>query len=133
MDDEEPLEPGGKGHTLRIQLFKFHRQSLLSVYISVIGMPANDDVYQDGLGGDPVSRRVVDVICDQYNAETSLVYRNTSLVMDLYGDSMDHLELAMAIEDNFDDIKIATIPDDVINSWRTVGQVVDYVQSHAEK
>jgi acyl carrier protein len=94
-------------------------------------MPADASGYKDGLGDCDVSKRVVDIIDKTYNILRSCIYRSSTLSGDLGGDSMNQLSLAFGIEEGFDEIEDNSIPDEVINSWKTVGQVVEYVQSRA--
>ncbi len=94
-------------------------------------MPADANGYQDGLGKEEASRKVVDLISEHFGVVVSGIYRNTSLIQDLAGDSLDLTEITMTVEDElqFD----YSIPDEVANSWRTVGDVADYVVSIAQK
>ncbi|MBN2330636.1 MAG: hypothetical protein JXC85_02375 [Candidatus Aenigmarchaeota archaeon] len=95
-------------------------------------MPVNSKRYNDGLGADELSKLVVNLIVKQYDILSSCVYRNTNFSQNLGGNSMDLLSLGLAIEENCG-FEAKSIPDEVINSWRTVGQVVDYVQANAKK
>ena len=92
-------------------------------------MPADANGYQDGLGIEEASRKVVDVFADYFSVGRSELYRNTSFVQDLGGDSLDLAQLGMDVEDEFD----ISIPNEVVNSWMTVGNVADYMVSVAQK
>lgn len=94
-------------------------------------MSQDSDVFNDGMGVNPRSEAAVRVICNQYSVATSAVYRKSKLSADLSGNSMDLLELGISIETNCG-FEPNSIPDDVINSWKTVGEVVDYVMANAE-
>ncbi|SDY25573.1 acyl carrier protein [Tindallia californiensis] len=56
------------------------------------------------------------------NAETLL--RETMLMNDLDADSLDAVEIIMAIEDEFE----IEIPDEMAESIKTIGEIIDYVE-----
>ena len=56
------------------------------------------------------------------------VNENTDIVNDLGADSLDVVDLVMTLEDEFG----IEVPDDAIESLRTVGDVVNFVDSHAQ-
>lgn len=76
-----------------------------------------------------VFERVRDVIVEQLgieNAETISV--ETTFIDDLGADSLDVVELIMALEEEFD----TEIPDSDAEKVVTVGDVVDYIKDHLE-
>lgn len=73
-----------------------------------------------------VQEKVVAVIVDKLNAEPSRVTMEANFRTDLGADSLDTVEIIMALESEFD----LTIPDEDAQSIATVGQAVDYVVSH---
>ena len=95
-------------------------------------MSGNGEGYQDGLGDDPVSKVVVDIIAAQYRVDESEVYRDSNLFSDLGGDSLDLVNIEMEIENEFN-LSIENLPDDVMNRWKTVQEAVEYVQTHARE
>ena len=50
-------------------------------------------------------------------------------VNDLGADSLDTVELVMALEEEFD----TEIPDEQAEKIQTVGQAIDYISAHAKK
>ena len=50
-------------------------------------------------------------------------------VNDLGADSLDTVELVMALEEEFD----TEIPDEQAEKIQTVGQAIDYISTHAKK
>ena len=70
--------------------------------------------------------RVKTIIVDQLGAEESEVTMEASFVDDLGADSLDIVELVMALEEEFD----LEIPDDEAEKIRTVGEAVKYIQNH---
>lgn len=70
--------------------------------------------------------RVKKIIIDQLGSEEAEVTMEASFVDDLGADSLDIVELVMALEEEFD----LEIPDDEAEKIRTVGEAVKYIQSH---
>ncbi len=52
--------------------------------------------------------------------------RETLLMEDLDADSLDAVEIIMAIEDEFD----IEIPDEIAESIKTIGDIIDHVEEH---
>jgi acyl carrier protein len=70
--------------------------------------------------------KVKDVIVEQLNVEESEVTEEASFIDDLGADSLDIVELVMALEDTFD----MKIPDEEAESIKTVGDAVSYIAEH---
>lgn len=67
-----------------------------------------------------IEQRVKKIICEQLNVAESDLKPETHINNDLGADSLDDVELIMALEDEFE----IEIPDDVGDQHRTVGQIV---------
>ncbi len=67
-----------------------------------------------------------DIIVEQLNVEESMVTEDTNLMKDLEADSLDAVEIIMAIEEQFD----IEIPDDEAEKFQTVGDLVEYVEAN---
>ena len=67
-----------------------------------------------------------DIIVEQLNVEESMVTEDTNLMKDLEADSLDAVEIIMAIEEQFD----IEIPDDEAEKFQTVGDLVEYVDAN---
>ena len=72
-----------------------------------------------------IEQRVSTIIVDQLNVNEEQVTTAASFLDDLGADSLDIVELVMALEDEFD-IKI---PDEDYDKIKTVGDVINYVES----
>ena len=70
-----------------------------------------------------IADRVAKVIAEQFGAEVSQVTPEKTLVEDLHADSLDRVELAMAIEDEFD----IELLDESIEACTTVASFTDLV------
>lgn len=76
-----------------------------------------------------IEARVKEIIVEQLGVDASEVTTQASFVNDLGADSLDTVELVMALEEEFD----IEIPDEQAEKIQTVGQAVDYIKSHSKK
>ena len=72
--------------------------------------------------------RVKKVIMEQLGVNEDQVTDNASFVDDLGADSLDTVELVMALEEEFD----CEIPDEEAEKFTTVKQANDYVNSNSK-
>ena len=75
---------------------------------------------------DSIKDRVLKVIDKQLNKDTSQIKLTDRFIEDLGADSLDRVELVMALEDAFE----TEIPDDEAEKITTVQQAIDYVKAH---
>ena len=68
--------------------------------------------------------KIKGIIVEQLSVEESSVTVDTSLMKDLEADSLDAVEIIMAIEDEFD----IEIPDEDAEKFQNVGDIVKYVE-----
>ena len=73
-----------------------------------------------------VFEKIRDIIAEQLGAEASDITLETNLLKDLEADSLDAVEIIMAIEDEFD----IEIPDDQAEHFQLVKNLVDYVEQN---
>ena len=71
-----------------------------------------------------IFEEVKKVVVEQLGVSESEVSREASFVDDLGADSLDTVELVMALEEEFK----LEIPDDEAEKLTTVGQAVDYIE-----
>jgi acyl carrier protein len=71
--------------------------------------------------------KVKDVIVDQLNVDEDEVTLEASFVDDLGADSLDIVELVMALEEQFG----ISIPDEEAENIKTVGDAVEYIAANA--
>ena len=72
--------------------------------------------------------KVKQIIAEQLGVEEAEVTLSSSFIDDLGADSLDTVELVMALEENFD----LEIPDEAAEKIRTVQDAVDYIEKHSK-
>ena len=70
--------------------------------------------------------KIKGIIVEQLGVEESAVAMDTNLMKDLEADSLDAVEIIMAIEDEFD----IEIPDEDAEKFQTVEDLVKYVEEN---
>jgi len=75
-----------------------------------------------------VEDRVQKIIAEQLSVSEDQVTSEASFVDDLGADSLDTVELVMALEEEFE----IDIPDEEAEKIVNVKDAVDYIKSHAE-
>lgn len=70
--------------------------------------------------------RVVKLVCEQLGVKEEEVTPEASFVEDLGADSLDTVELVMALEEEFE----TEIPDEEAEKITTVKEAIDYIESH---
>jgi acyl carrier protein len=76
-----------------------------------------------------ILEQVKKVVVDQLGVSDAEVKKESSFVDDLGADSLDTVELVMALEEAFG----LEIPDEEAEKIKTVGDTVTYVMSHGKK
>ncbi|ACQ60514.1 TPA: acyl carrier protein [Vibrio cholerae] len=75
-----------------------------------------------------IEERVKKIIVEQLGVDEAEVKNESSFVEDLGADSLDTVELVMALEEEFD----TEIPDEEAEKITTVQAAIDYVTSNAQ-
>ncbi|OGR80849.1 MAG: acyl carrier protein [Elusimicrobia bacterium RIFCSPHIGHO2_01_FULL_64_10] len=75
---------------------------------------------------DDIESKVKEIIVENLGVDTAGVNPQASFVNDLGADSLDTVELVMALEEEFD----MEIPDEEAEKIQTVGQAIDYIKKH---
>lgn len=74
-----------------------------------------------------VEERVKKIVVEQLGASEDDVTMEASFIDDLGADSLDTVELVMALEEEFE----TEIPDEEAENITTVQQAVDYINAHS--
>ncbi|MGN0632072.1 MAG: acyl carrier protein [Ruminococcus sp.] len=70
--------------------------------------------------------KIKDLIVDQLDVEESKVTMDTNIQDDLGADSLDIVDLIMAVEDEFE----VKIEDEEVENLKTVGDIVNYIDNN---
>lgn len=73
--------------------------------------------------------RIQEIIADKLSIDVEEITLDAAFIEDLNADSLDIVELIMALEDELD----LEIPDEDVEGFVTVGDVVNYVKEHHEE
>ena len=69
--------------------------------------------------------KVKNIIAEQLSANVEEITMETSMMKDLDADSLDAVEIMMALEDEFG----VTIPDEDAEGFKNIGDIVSYLES----
>ena len=75
-----------------------------------------------------IEERVKKIVVEQLGVKEDEVQPSSSFVDDLGADSLDTVELVMALEEEFE----TEIPDEEAEKITTVQQAVDYIKAHVK-
>ena len=73
-----------------------------------------------------IVERVTKLVCEQLGVKENEVTLQASFVEDLGADSLDTVELVMALEEEFE----TEIPDEEAEKITTVKEAVNYIEAH---
>ncbi len=72
-------------------------------------------------------QKIAKIVSEQLGVEESTITKDTAFVDDLGADSLDVVELIMAMEEEFD----MEIADGEADNIKTVGDVVEYIRANS--
>ena len=73
-----------------------------------------------------VFEKIKSILAEQLDVEESEMTMGTDIARDLHADSLDVVELLMAIEDEFE----VEIHDEEIENIKTIGDLTEYIQNN---
>lgn len=76
-----------------------------------------------------IEERVKNIIVESLNVDADKVTPDASFVDDLDADSLDQVELILALEEEFD----TQIPEDEASKITNVGEAIEYLKKHLEE
>ncbi len=76
-----------------------------------------------------IFEKIQKIISEQLGIDSNEIKLESSFIDDLGADSLDIVELIMALETEFD----IEIPDEEAEKVKTVGDVVEYIKAHTEE
>ena len=81
------------------------------------------------LNPEQIEKEVFALVEDRLGVRRSEISPEKDLVNDLGADSLDSVELIMALEQQFD----ITIPDSATESIKTIGDILKYLNNYSEE
>lgn len=72
--------------------------------------------------------KLKEIVAEQLDVEAEKVTMDSTITEDLGADSLDTVDLVMAIEEVFD----IQIPDEAVEKIKTVGDIVNYIESNQD-
>ena len=76
----------------------------------------------------PIEQRVKDIVVEQLGVKPEQVTPQAKFIEDLGADSLDTVELVMALEEEFG----IEVPDEQAEKLQSVGDVIKYVEENAK-
>lgn len=76
-----------------------------------------------------IEERVTDIVVEQLGLERDKVHPESKFVDDLGADSLDTVELVMALEEEFE----IEIPDEEAEKITTLREAISYIETHAKQ
>lgn len=73
-----------------------------------------------------IFERIRQILVDQLDLDEDKITLEADIVDDLEADSLDVVDLVMTIEDEYG----FAVPDDQIENFRTVGDIVKYIEDN---
>lgn len=73
--------------------------------------------------------KVKEMLANQLNVEANKINENSKIVEDLGADSLDMIEMLMALEEEFN----ISVPDDKAEGLKTVGDIANYIDEETKK
>ena len=75
-----------------------------------------------------VFEKIKDALASQFEVDAASITPDTDIVADLGADSLDLVELIMSLEDEFG----ISVTDEAIYGYKTVGEIMTYIESLIE-
>ncbi|MBR4151129.1 MAG: acyl carrier protein [Firmicutes bacterium] len=76
-----------------------------------------------------VFEKVREIIAEQLNIDAEEISLDTNVTKDLEADSLDAVEIILAIEDEYD----IEIPEDQAEQFQLVSNIVKYIEDNSDK
>ena len=70
--------------------------------------------------------KVKEMLANQLNVEVDKINENSKIVEDLGADSLDMIEMLMALEEQFN----ISVPDDKAEGLKTVGDIANFIDEN---
>ena len=113
-------------------LMPYNRRKSVKSPTKVLTSKGKNDINETGIN--LIERKVLSMVFDQIkemlaeqlDLDESKITMDSDIVEDLEADSLDVVDLVMSMEDEFG----VEVPDEVIEGFKTVGDVVRYIEEN---
>ncbi len=113
-------------------LFLSQGKKSVKTHIKDLTSKAKNDIKETGIK--LIERKVLcmvfdqikELLAEQLDLDESKITMDSDIVEDLEADSLDVVDLVMSMEDEFG----VEVPDEVIENFKTVGDVVRYIEEN---
>ena len=75
-----------------------------------------------------IFEKIAEILSEQLGAERDEITMETNILKDLEADSLDVVEVIMALEDEYE----IEIPDEDAEQLQVVSQIVKYIEDHVQ-
>lgn len=72
--------------------------------------------------------KIAEIIAEKFDIDVNEVKLTTNIFEDLGADSLDIVDMLMMLEDQYN----ISIPDEIAQEMKTIGDVVNYIEENAE-
>lgn len=73
--------------------------------------------------------RIITLLAEQLNVDKSTLNKDTRIIEDLHADSLDVVEMLIALEDEFQ----ISVPDEDAKDLTTIGKLAEYVETKTQQ
>ena len=73
--------------------------------------------------------RIIELLSEQLNVGKETLNKDTRIIEDLHADSLDVVEMLIALEDEFH----ISVPDEDAKDLNTIGKLAEYVETKIQK
>lgn len=74
-----------------------------------------------------IFERIREILCEQLDLDDDRVALESDIINDFEADSLDVVDLIMSLEDEFG----LEVPDEEVENFRTVGDIVRYIEENS--
>lgn len=119
-------------YALQMLCFLSQGKKSVKTHIKDLTSKAKNDIKETGIK--LIERKVLcmvfdqikELLAEQLDLDESKITMDSDIVEDLEADSLDVVDLVMSMEDEFG----VEVPDEVIENFKTVGDVVRYIEEN---
>ena len=82
------------------------------------------EILRNGTGGKSMLEKIMELLAKQLRIDVNTLSPDTNIIEDLWADSLDVVEMLMAIEENFG----ISVSDEEAITLKTISDVADFIE-----